>query len=273
MGAAVATRETYVAVTYGPVGYTRRMDRRPDQPAHRAPAHASDHLTPVEGEQSESAGPVAGLVASVKPRLRGWLHLGMFPVALIGGLVLVLMSDPGAVRTASTVFTVSAALLFGVSAIYHRGTWGPKASGLLKRMDHSNIYLIIAGTYTPFAVTLLPGDQARILLSVIWGGAIAGVLFRVFWVSAPRWLYTALYIALGWTAIFYVVPFWREGGPLIGSLIGLGGVLYTLGGVVYGAKRPNPSPRWFGFHEVFHALTIAAFTCHYVAISITAYAR
>ncbi|HET7400031.1 MAG TPA: hemolysin III family protein [Intrasporangium sp.] len=208
------------------------------------------------------------VAAAVKPRLRGWLHLGMFPLAAIGGLVLVLLSDPGAVRTASIVFTVTASLLFGVSAIYHRGTWGPRMHALLKRFDHSNIYLIIAGTYTPFAVTLLPGDQARTLLTVIWGGAIAGVLFRIFWVSAPRWLYVALYIALGWAAVFYVVPFWRAGGAAIGALLALGGLLYTAGGVIYGAKRPNPSPRWFGFHEVFHAFTLAAFVAHYVAVSL-----
>src|SRR6478752_8841952 len=139
--------------------------------------------TPAEAVSA----PIADLVASVKPRLRGWLHLGMFPVALVGGLVLVLVSEPGAVRTASVVFTITAALLFGVSAVYHRGTWGPRAGALLKRLDHSNIYLIIAGTYTPFAVTLLPTTQARILLSIIWSAAIGGVLFRVFWVSAPRW--------------------------------------------------------------------------------------
>jgi hemolysin III len=223
---------------------------------------------PEPGGSPAGAGPVAELVAVVKPKLRGWLHLVMFPVAVIGGLVLIALSDPGAVRTASIVFTISAALLFGVSAVYHRGTWGPRASTLLKRMDHSNIYLIIAGTYTPFAVTLLPADQARLLLSVIWGGAIAGVLFRVFWVGAPRWLYTALYLALGWAAIFYVVPFWRTGGMLIGSLIALGGLLYTAGGVIYATKRPNPSPRWFGFHEVFHAFTLAAFAAHFAAATI-----
>ncbi|GAB3067771.1 hemolysin III family protein [Intrasporangium mesophilum] len=254
------TSKTYVAVTYASVGYTRAMDRRPEE--------HTDPSTPVRGQERESAGPVAGLVASVKPRLRGWLHLGMFPVALLGGLVLVLFSNAGAVRNALLIFTVSAALLFGVSAIYHRGTWGPKATAFLKRMDHSNIYLIIAGTYTPFAVTLLPSDQARILLSVIWAGAIAGVVFRVFWVSAPRWLYTALYIALGWAAIFYVVPFWRTGGPLIGSLIALGGILYTVGGVIYGTKRPNPSPRWFGFHEVFHAFTVGGFASHFAAVAL-----
>jgi hemolysin III len=222
----------------------------------------------MDAHPNRSAGAVSDLVAAVKPRLRGWLHLGMFPVALIGGIVLVLVSDPGSVRTACVVFTVSATLLFGVSAVYHRGSWGPRMAALLKRFDHSNIYLIIAGTYTPFAVTLLPGDEARLLLTIIWGAAIAGVAFRIAWTSAPRWLYTALYIALGWAAVFYVVPFWRSGGPLVGSLIALGGLLYTAGGIVYGAKRPNPSPRWFGFHEVFHAFTLGGFMAHFSAVAL-----
>ncbi len=225
----------------------------------------------MASDSNRPEGAVAELVAAVKPRLRGWLHLGMFPVALIGGITLVLISEPGAVRTAAAVFTVSAALLFGVSAVYHRGTWGPRMSAVLKRFDHSNIYLIIAGTYTPFAVILLPRGQATTLLVVIWVAAVAGVLFRVFWVGAPRWLYTALYLALGWAAVFYVVPFWRSGGPLIGALIALGGLFYTAGGVVYGAKRPNPSPRWFGFHEVFHSFTILAFAAHYVGVSLATY--
>ncbi|HKX68739.1 MAG TPA: hemolysin III family protein [Intrasporangium sp.] len=222
----------------------------------------------MDEQPNRPAGAVSDLVAAVKPRLRGWLHLGMFPVALVGGIVLVLLSDPGAVRTACAVFTVSATLLFGVSAVYHRGSWGPRMAALLKRFDHSNIYLIIAGTYTPFAVTLLPGDEARLLLTIIWLAAIAGVAFRIAWTSAPRWLYTALYIALGWAAVFYVVPFWRSGGPLVGSLIALGGLLYTAGGIVYGAKRPNPSPRWFGFHEVFHAFTLGGFTAHFSAVAL-----
>lgn len=211
---------------------------------------------------------VADLVATVKPRLRGWLHLGMFPCALVGGLVLTIVAQPETVRRAALVFTITATLLFGVSAVYHRGSWGPRMAGLLQRLDHSNIYLIIAGTYTPFAVTLLPWQQARTLLALIWGGALAGVVFRVVWVGAPRWLYTGLYLVLGWTAIFYVVPFWRAGGMLIGSLIALGGLLYTAGGVIYATKRPDPSPRWFGFHEVFHAFTVAAFASHFAAVAL-----
>lgn len=211
---------------------------------------------------------VKDLVATMKPQLRGWLHLAMFPCALAGGVVLTVLARPGMVQAAALVFTITAALLFGVSATYHRGTWGPRMAGLLKRLDHSNIYLIIAGTYTPFAVTLLPWAQARTLLTLIWGGAVAGVIFRVAWVRAPRWLYTGLYIALGWMAIFYVVPFWRAGGVLIGSLIAAGGLLYTAGGVIYATKHPDPSPRWFGFHEVFHAFTLAAFASHFAAVAL-----
>lgn len=224
-----------------------------------------------QGGAEVAAAVVRELVATVKPRLRGWLHLGMFPVALVAGLILTLLAEPGTDRTAALVFTVTAALLFGVSAVYHRGRWGPRTAGLLKRLDHSNIYLIIAGTYTPFAVTLLPWGQARTLLMLIWGGAFAGVIFRVVWVRAPRWLYTGLYLALGWMAIFYLVPFWRAGGMLIGSLIALGGLLYTAGGIVYATKRPDPSPRWFGFHEIFHSFTVVAFITHYVAASLAIY--
>lgn len=205
---------------------------------------------------------------SVKPRWRGWLHLGMLPAALFGGLFLTAVSRAGPVRTASLTFTISAVLLFGISAIYHRGAWGPRMDGLLRRLDHSNIYLIIAGTYTPFAVTLLPWSQARTLLILVWSGAVGGCIFRVAWTGAPRWLYTGLYIALGWVAVFYVVPFWRAGGPVIGVLLAVGGLMYTAGGLIYGTKRPNPSPRWFGFHEVFHAFTLAGFASHFAAVSL-----
>jgi hemolysin III len=137
-------------------------------------------------------------------------------------------------------------------------------------MDHSNIFLIIAGTYTPFAL-LLPRDDARTMLLIVWIGAVAGVLFRVFWVGAPRWLYTPVYVALGWVSVFYLRDLLHFGGPAIVTLIAVGGLLYTAGAVVYGVKRPNPSPRWFGFHEIFHTLTLAAFTVHYIAVSMTIY--
>jgi len=215
--------------------------------------------------------PVEDLVAAVKPRLRGWLHAGTFPVALAAGLVLTALAPAGKARVGAAVFTATAALLFGTSALYHRGTWSARVQALLKRLDHSNIFLIIAGSYTPFALTLLPWEQARQLLVIVWLGAAGGVLFRVFWVGAPRWLYTPVYVALGWVAVLYFGPLLRSGGVTVVSLIALGGVLYTFGALVYATKRPNPAPRWFGFHEVFHAFTVLAFAAHYVAASLAVY--
>lgn len=220
---------------------------------------------PSPARTSATHGALGSVVDQVKPHLRGWLHLGMVPVALAAGAVLVALAPTPAARLAALVFAVTGVLLFGTSALYHRGRWSPRTAQVLKRWDHANIFLIIAGTYTPFAVMLLPPGQGQVLLWVVWSGAVAGVFFRVFWVGAPRWLYTGVYIALGWVAVFFLVPMWRTGGPLVVGLIALGGLCYTLGAVVYGLRRPNPSPRWFGFHEVFHAFTVAAFAAHWAA--------
>jgi hemolysin III len=201
-----------------------------------------------------------------KPRLRGWLHAGTFPLTAAAGLVLVVVSPTLQARVGAAVFTATGMLLFGVSAVYHRGAWSPRVSRVLRRLDHSNIFLLIAGTYTPFALLLLAPSDAWLLLAIVWGGALLGVGFRTLWVGAPRWLYTPVYIALGWTALFWVDDFARAGGAAVLSLVILGGALYSCGGVVYALKRPNPSPRWFGFHEVFHGLTVAAFVVHYVGV-------
>jgi hemolysin III len=144
--------------------------------------------------------------------------------------------------------------------------WGPRWEGILKRLDHSNIYLFIAGSYTPFAVAILPGSTGERLLIVVWSVAALGVLFRVLWVGAPRWLYVSTYLALGWVAVAYLPALWRAGGPAIVLLIAAGGLLYSLGAVIYAIKRPNPSPAWFGFHELFHAFTIGAYLTQYVAV-------
>ena len=161
------------------------------------------------------------------------------------------------------------------SAVYHRGQWSPRVHAALRRLDHANIFLIIAGTYTPFTVLMLPEGPARILMALVWSGAVAGVVFRVLWVNAPRWLYVPAYVALGWAAVAFLPQFAAAGrGPLGAAavvLIVVGGLLYTAGGVVYGIRRPNPSPRWFGFHEVFHALTVAAFVAHYVGVTLVVY--
>ncbi|MDQ1706474.1 MAG: hemolysin, partial [Frankiaceae bacterium] len=162
-------------------------------------------------------------------------------------------------------------LLFGVSAVYHLGTWSPRVTGVLRRVDHSNIFLIIAGTATPLAVLLLEPSTARIMLWIVWGGAVAGLTFRVVWLGAPRWAYTPLYPALGCTMLFFLPQFWAGGGAAVVWLIVTGGAAYIAGAVVYATKRPNPSPRWFGFHELFHALTVAGFLCQYVAASLVVY--
>ncbi|MCF2528189.1 PAQR family membrane homeostasis protein TrhA [Yinghuangia soli] len=205
----------------------------------------------------------------VKPKLRGWIHAGTFPVAVAGGIVLVSVADNTKARIACAVFALTAAMLFGTSGLYHRGNWGPRGEAILRRLDHANIFLIIAGTYTPFSIILFGVDSP--LLWVVWAGALAGICFRVFWIGAPRWLYTPVYVALGWAAVFYIPDFLREGGVAVLVLVITGGLLYSLGAVVYGLKRPDPSPRWFGFHEVFHAFTLAAFTTHYIGISLVAY--
>jgi len=233
------------------------MSETPTRPTHNGALEA------VESR-------VGAVLDPVKPKLRGWLHAGMAPVALVCGIVLVALSPPQ-YRWAAALYSLTAILLFGVSATYHRFTWSPKTTVMLKRLDHSNIFLIIAGSYTPFAVALLPADQAKTLLLLVWSGALAGVLFRVFWVDAPRWLYTPIYIALGWVAVFYLPAFWRAGGAAVVILLAAGGLCYSAGGVVYALKRPNPSPTWFGFHEVFHALTLAGFITQYIAVSLVLY--
>lgn len=213
---------------------------------------------------------VRDVAEEVKPKLRGWLHAGITPLTLAAGIVLIVLSPTVATRVGSAIFAGTALVLFAVSALYHRFYWGPRMNAVLRRLDHSNIFLLIAGSYTPFAITLLEPPQRDALLIIVWSGAVLGVLFRVFWSHAPRLLYTPIYVALGWVAIFYAGDL-GSGGPAVTTLLVVGGGLYTLGGLVYGLKKPDPFPSWFGFHEVFHLLTIAAFVCHYVAASIATY--
>lgn len=222
---------------------------------------------------------MADKMAELKPKLRGWLHAGTVPFVIAAGVVLIVLSPTSETKVGSAVFIGSALLLFGVSAIYHRGTWQPAVWALLRRFDHANIFVLIAGTYTAFAMLLLDGTSRVVLLVVIWGAALLGVLFRVFWTAAPRWLYTPIYIGMGWAAVFFI-PDFIDGADKLGTpvavatlvLVASGGVLYTLGAVIYGLKKPNPKPEWFGFHEIFHTFTILAFIAHYVAVSLATYA-
>jgi len=189
----------------------------------------------------------------------------MSPLALVAGLTLITITSELRGRVTLTIFTLTAVSLFTCSAIYHRVPWGPTAKAVWRRIDHANIPLLIAGTYTPFAIYLLEKNQAVVLLSLVWGGAVLSGFFRVFWLSAPKWLYVPIYVALGWAALIYLPDFYRNGGLLVLLLIGLGGVLYSVGALIYAIKKPNFSINWFGFHELFHAMTAAAFISHFIA--------
>lgn len=210
--------------------------------------------------------PLTEVLAVVKPRLRGWLHAGMAPLALIAGIVLISLAATPSGVIGGAVFVTASVLLFGTSGVYHRGTWGTRGQAILRRMDHANIYVFIAATYTPLALILLYGASQVTLLVLIWSAALGGLAFRLLWLSAPRWLYTMLYIVMGWTALGWLGPFYHAAGLAVVILILVGGICYTLGAIVYARKRPNPSPTWFGYHEIFHVGTIAGFVCHSVAI-------
>jgi hemolysin III len=209
----------------------------------------------------------------VKPRLRGWLHAGTAPLAFISLLVVLVIAETPSTRIGVAVFMVSALLLFTTSAVYHTGTWTPRLMQVLKRLDHANIFILIAGSTTAFAILLLPPDNAVILLTIMWGGAAAGVVFKIFWITAPRWLNVPLYLVLGSAPILFTDDFVGAGHHAALMFLAAGGLLYSLGALVYATKRPNPSPAYFGFHEVFHTLTIAAFATHYVGISLLAYSQ
>ncbi len=212
-----------------------------------------------------------GARTDLKPTWRGWIHAGTFPVAIAAGIVLISLAQGAPAKWASAVFMATSMLLFGNSALYHRFNWKPRTLAVLKRIDHANILLLIAGTYTPLAVLALPTPQTILLLSIVWGGALLGILFRVFWIHAPRWLYVALYLALGWAAVMYLGDLLAANVAMM-VLVVVGGLLYTAGAIVYALKRPNPWPGHFGFHEIFHVCTVLAFLCHWTACLLIALA-
>jgi hemolysin III len=214
---------------------------------------------------------LTGALAPLKPKLRGWLHAGTFPFATAAGIVLICLAPSPSARWAAAVYTVGAMLLFGISALYHRFYWGPTGEAVLRRLDHSNIFLLIAGTYTPLSLLALPPDKGFVLLAIVWGGALLGIGFRVFWITAPRWLYVPIYLLLGWAAVMYLGDLLAASVAMM-VLVIVGGVLYTVGAIVYALKKPNPWPGTFGFHEIFHTCTVLAFMCHWTATLIIALA-
>lgn len=200
-----------------------------------------------------------------KPSWRGWIHTGVLPITVAGGIVLLVVAEGLVAKIAAAVFFVCSLLLFGTSAVYHRFNWGTKAKLALKRFDHANIFLLIAGSYTPITLLGLPQANGLILIIAIWTTALLGIGFRVFWISAPRWLYVLIYIAMGWAAVVFLPEFISANVAMM-VLILVGGLLYTLGAVVYAMKKPNPFPGHFGFHEIFHSFTVLAFLCHWTAV-------
>ena len=248
-------------------------DRRRSDDLEAGIADVAREAKDAVGDAVQSVSAAAAETAAwVKPRLRGWIHAVTAPLALAAAVVLVVLADTTGDKVACAVFGLTAVMLFGTSAVYHlgTGTWSPRTAALLRRLDHANIFLIIAGTYTPLAVMLLPSGTATVLLWVVWSGAILGLVARVLWMGAPRWLYVPVYVALGCVAVGYIPQFAASGGAAVAWLVASGGVAYILGAVVYGTRFPNPSPRWFGFHEIFHVLTVVGFACHTVAIYLAA---
>ncbi len=203
---------------------------------------------------------------AVKPRLRGWLHFGAGPLAFVLGLVLLVITPEPGLRLAVAIYLATTVLLFSVSASYHLGAGGKRTNAALNRLDHANIYLFIAGSYTPFAAALTDRRLGWIMLILVWTIALVGVAVRVWWWTAPRWLVVGSYLALGWVSLFFLPAVYSAFGATVVLLLLLGGLLYSIGGVVFARRRPDPYPGWFGFHEVFHAFTIVAFLVQYAAI-------
>lgn len=206
------------------------------------------------------------------PKLRGWFHLGATPVVVIASLVLFILSRES-FKFAVALYSLTAIMLFSVSALYHRVPWSPHKKKIWRRWDHANINLLIAGSYTPFAVALLNNHDRNILLSIIWAGALFGVAIRIFWLGAPRWLYVANYLVLGWIAVIYMPQMYREGGLWVLIPILVGGLFYSIGAIFYALKLPGRNAKYFGFHELFHIFVLAAWISQYLAVSIAIYRK
>ncbi|GAA5177037.1 hemolysin III family protein [Rugosimonospora acidiphila] len=214
-----------------------------------------------------------------KPRMRGWLHTYAFFVAAGCGAILITLAStattrPGAAPAiACAVYSVTLCGLFGTSALYHRRVWSPRGFTIMRRLDHSMIFIFIAGTYTPFSVLLLTGTKEIVILAVVWGGALLGVAMKLISPNAHRWLSAPLYIALGWVAVAVLPDLLHRGGVAAFTLLMAGGAAYTAGAVCYALRRPNPWPRTFGHHEVFHACTLIAAACQHIAIYLALFAH
>lgn len=223
-------------------------------------------------ETAEAAKEAASeAIAAVKPKLRGVSHEWAFFVSLFLGAGLIVAADTPQARLAVAIYAASLSALLGTSALYHRVEWKrPDVRRWMRRLDHSMIFFLIAGTYTPFALLVLDGPLADAILAVVWIGAIAGAIVEMVWIEHPKWVAALVYISIGWVALIAFPELWNEMGAAGTLLVGAGGLLYTVGAVVYATQRPNPNPRVFGYHEVFHLLVIAAAAAHFAAVAFFA---
>jgi hemolysin III len=185
--------------------------------------------------------------------------------------VLIACASSGRARVAATIYALAVCALYGTSALYHRVNWQPAARAVMKRLDHSMILVLIAGTYTPFALLVLSGTTATVVLATVWGGALGGIALRMLWIGAPRWVVILPYLLVGWIALFVLPDLLHAGGVATLVLVASGGLIYSLGALVYATRRPNPWPHTFGYHEVFHLMTILAGVMMYIAISFAVY--
>ncbi|MDB2193382.1 PAQR family membrane homeostasis protein TrhA [Mycobacteroides abscessus] len=234
-----------------------------------------------EAPTSELSIPMAALVGGIetlpiKPKARGWIHFYACVIAIVTGIVLVSVAwslRSPKVGLATAIYSLTVLGVFGVSAAYHRVNWtSPTTRTWMKRLDHSMIFVFIAGSYTPFAMLAMPPSEGNLVLAIVWGGALAGVILKMCWPTAPRWVGVPLYLLLGWVAVGFFPTLLNGAGVAAVVLLIVGGALYSIGAILYAAKWPNPWPLHFGHHEFFHAATVIAATCHYIAVWFAVFA-
>ncbi len=259
---------------------TERMERMRDQAADAVQRGQDAAARRVEVAQdaagrgvevarqgaADAAERAAAVVAKVKPRLRGVIHEYAFWAAILLGAILVARANGGRQLVACSIYALAICGLFGISALYHRHEWQPKARRWMRRLDHSMIFVFIAATFTPFALLVLHGTLSTTILALVWGGAVAGVILTLLWTEAPKWVTVGVYVTLGAVACVTIPALWQDLGWLPVAGLMLGGLLYTAGAVIYAAGRPDPAPATFGYHEIFHTLVTGAAGAHYVVI-------
>jgi hemolysin III len=225
----------------------------------------------VEGRATAAKEATVDALAAVKPKLRGVTHEWAFFLSLGFGAALIILAEGAEAKLAVAIYAVSLSALFGTSALYHRVNWSrPGVRRWMRRLDHSMIFFLIAGTYTPFALLVLDGALATAILVVVWAGAVAGAIVEMIWIDHPKWASALIYLSLGWVAVATFPALWSSLGVAGSMLVVTGGLLYTAGAVIYAIQRPNPNPAVFGYHEIFHLLVIVAAVAHFSAVAFFA---